>query len=214
MRACSGVLLLAIVPLAIVLAAPTPARAAADGGLEIGMSLGGAAGLTFDAPGGFRLQTRFGAGPLDGLAFDGQLNLTVGGSSYGIYCDAPGTPGRRCYNYDDRFYAPYGRGDRGTGIELMFGVRRGFQSRMQRLVPYVGVLGGPVFVNWRYSYGDAIGFGIRPNGGLQVRIGAGFVGSFGIGLTVGPVFVECGSGCRETDVYAVLDFLFGIGFRF
>ncbi len=213
MRSRSVPLLQGVLALFVLLAA-APARAAADGSMELGMSLGGAAGLTFAAPGGFRLQTRFGAGPLEGLAFDGQLNLTVGGSDYGIYCDPPGTPGRRCYGYDDRFFGPYGRGDRGTAIELMFGVRHGFRTRMARLVPYAGILAGPVFVNWRYTYGDSIGFGIRPNGGLQVRIGSGFVGSFGIGLTLGPAFLECGSGCRETDIYAVLDFLFGIGFRF
>ena len=33
-------------------------------------------------------------------------------------------------------------------------------------------------------------------------------------MTLGPVWVECGSGCRETDIYAVLDFLFGVGFRY
>lgn len=208
--------LLSVVGLACLLVA-APARAQTVSGSDaLGFAIGGAVHLAGYTPGGFRMQLRYTSGPINDAAFDAQLNLTVGGGGYGTYCVRTG-PGRndfRCYYDDYPGPYPYGRGNRGTAFELLGGVRKGFRGR-GRLVPYAGVAGGLVLVNYRYDYGgDGVGIGIRPHGGVQILIGSGFSATAGLGVTAGPMWYDCGPECSEVDAYAQLDILVGLEFRF
>lgn len=207
--------LLPVVALASLLLA-SPARAQSVSGSDaFGFAIGGAIHLAGYTPGGFRMQLRYSSGAISSTMFDAQVNITVGGGGYGPYCVRTGPRGSdyRCY-YDDYPGAyPYGRGNRGTAFELLGGVRKGFRGR-GRLVPYAGFAGGLVLANYRYDYGDGIGLGLRPHGGLQIVIGSGFSATAGLGITAGPMWYDCGPDCGDVDVYAALDILIGMEFRF